>query len=863
MEVIISHAAADFDALASMVAASKLYPRAVMYFTSSPSYNVREFLNLYKDYFSVEDPKKIKKLDITKMIVTDTSIPDRLGEFKDFVTNPQIEVHIYDHHCPTAESVEGDENYIKRCGSTVTILLKKIREKKIPITPLEATLFALGIYEETGSLTFSYTTKEDIDTVSYLLTKKANLKIISDYIHHSLDNIQMKLLNALLNNSKVKTFKGYKVLTARAKTSEFVEELSMVVHRMVDIEAVDIVFALIKMKDKVFIIGRSKQPEIDISEILSSMGGGGHPAAASAVVKKITIDKCEKELLRAVEKHLKPHITAKDIMSSPVRYVDLEEDKIILDAQKSLLKFGHSALIILKNKKLAGILTRHDIDKSIHHGLGSAKIEDYMLKVVITADPSAPLNKLQKLMAEHDIGRIPIVKEGRVVGIVTRNDILTALHGISFRKPSEGYSNIAHLELLPPGMRTILKKCTSIADKLGVNIFLIGGFVRDLILNIENLDLDLVVEGDGILFAQALAKATKSKIITHEKFKTAIVFTKYCKVDIASTRVEFYTRPAALPVVWGSTIKQDLYRRDFTINALAVQLNKDGFGKIIDYFGGQRDLKDGIIRVLHNLSFIEDPTRIFRAIRFEQRYHFKMDGNTENLLIKALHGDIFNEVTNERIREEIILILSEEKPLPALKRMSHLNILKVIHKNICLNEKIINSLQEAAVLIIEYKKLITRKKALKWVIYLMILLGQLKSHEVEEISLKFKLPLEIAKKIRMDKSRAAYLIKRLSQKEIKKSEIYRLLNSLSAEALIYLMVRSNMRPVKQKIEMHLNLLSKIKFIVTGNDLTKWGYDPGPFYKEALTALEDAQINGIIKTKEEAREYLKKGLGTGD
>lgn len=862
MEVIISHVAADFDALASMVAASKLYPRAVMYFASSPTYNVREFLNLYKDYFNVEYPKKIKKLDITKMIVTDTSIPDRLGEFKEFFTNPQVEVHIYDHHSPTAESVEGDENNIKHYGSTVTILVKKIREKKIPITPLEATLFALGIYEETGSLTFSYTTKEDIDTVSYLLTRKANLKIISDYIHHSLDNIQMKLLNTLLNNAKIKTFKGYKVLTACAKANEFVEEMSMVVHRMVDIEAVDIVFALVKMKDRVFIIGRSKQPEIDISEILSKMGGGGHPAAASAVVKKTTIDKCEKELLKIVEKHLKPHITAKDIMTSPVRYIDLDEDKIILDAQKSLLKFGHSALIILKNKKLAGILTRHDIDKSIHHGLGSAKIEDYMLKVVITADPSTPLNKLQKLMAEHDIGRIPIVKEGRVVGIVTRNDILTALHGISFKKPSEGYSNIAHLELLPPDMRQILKKCTSIADKLGVNIFLIGGFVRDIILNIGNLDLDLVVEGDGILFASELAKSTKSKIITHEKFKTAIVFTKHCKVDIASTRVEFYTRPAALPVVWGSTIKQDLYRRDFTINALAVQLNKDGFGKIIDYFGGQRDLKDGIIRVLHNLSFIEDPTRIFRAVRFEQRYHFKMDNNTENLLIKALHSNIFNEITNERIREEIILILSEEKPLPALKRMSHLNILKVIHKNICLNEKIINSLQEATILIIEYKKLITRKKALKWVIYFMILLSQLKSPEIEEISLKFKLPLETAKKIQMDKSRAAYLIKRLSQKEIKKSEVYRLLNYLSTEALIYLMVRSNIRTVKQKIEMHLNLLNNIKFIVTGNDLTKWGYEPGPFYKEALAAIEDAQINGIIKTKEEAREYLK-GIGHGE
>lgn len=857
MEVIISHISADFDSLASMVAASKLYPQAQLYFASSPSQNVREFLSLYKDYFNIEYPKKVKKLNPTKMIVVDTSIPDRLGDFKEFFTDPQVEVHIFDHHRPTAESVEGDKNYVEIVGATITILLRKIREKKIPITALEATLFALGVYEETGSLTFSQTTKQDVEAIAYLLGKKANLKVVSDYIHHSLNDNQLKILNLLLKSPTAKNIKGFKVLIAKAHAREFIEELSLVVHRMVDIEGVDVVFAIINMKNRVFIIGRSKQPEIDISNILTDFGGGGHANAASAVVKNMDAKTCEQELLKILQDKLKPALSAKDIMSEPLRYINLEEEKTILDAHKALVKFGHSGLVILKDEKLAGILTRHIIDRAIHHGLGNAKIEDYMIKNFASADVDTSLSALQAMMAEHDIGRIPIFKKGKLTGIVTRTDILTALHGAKFKKLPHDYEVQANLEKLAPNMHKLFKICSAVAEKLSLNIFLVGGFVRDLLLGIENLDIDIVVEGDGILFAENLAAQTRSKLITHDKFKTAIVFTKHYKVDIASTRVEFYTRPAALPTVWESSLKQDLYRRDFTVNALAVQINRRGFGKIMDYFGGARDLKDGMIRVLHNLSFIEDPTRIFRAIRFEQRYNFKMEHHTEELLVNALHRDIFSSITNERIREEIILILSEEKPALALRRMAHLNILKVIHKDICFNEKINHSLEEAESLILKYKKILEDEKSQNWVIYFMILVSQLTTEKIRQVAQRFRLSLEIAKKIEFDKVTSSNLIRKLANPKILKSEIYRLLNSLSIEQLVYLMSRTTMMSVRQKIALYFAKLKNTKFIATGDDLTSWNYTPGPYYKKAIQALSDAQLDGIIKNKKEARQYLEK------
>ncbi|MFH1454288.1 MAG: CBS domain-containing protein [Armatimonadota bacterium] len=856
MEVIISHVTADFDSLASMVAASKLYPQARLFFTSTPSQNVREFVHLYKDYFNIEYPRKVKNLEISKLIVVDTSLPDRVGAFKEFFISPLVEVHIYDHHPPAPESIQGDENYIEVLGATVTMLARKIREKKIPITPLEATLFALGIYEETGSLTFSHTTKEDVETVAYLLSKKANLKVISEYIHHSLSDPQIKLLNSLIVNSHVKHVRGFKILIARAHAKEFIDEISLVVHRLVDIEGVDIVFTLIKMKDKILIIGRSKQPEIDLSRILAPLGGGGHPNAASVVIKHKQMKTAEKRLYDTLEKELKPTIMAKDIMSSPVRYINLEEDKTIADAQKAIVRFGHSGLVILKDRRVAGIITRHDIDKAIHHGLANASIEEFMLKDVVTANPYTSLNTLQRIMTDHNIGRLPIIEDGIIKGIVTRTDILTTLHGMHIKAGRHWHDTKTNIEQLPLNMQKLFKTCSKIADMLGINIFLAGGFVRDLLLGIENLDIDIVVEGDGVLFAGELGKALKAKVITHEKFKTAIVFTKHCKVDVASTRVEYYTRPAALPHVWATSIKQDLYRRDFTINALAVQLNKKGFGSLLDFFGGQNDLKDGIVRVLHNLSFIEDPTRIFRAVRFEQRYHFKMDHHTEELLLNALKSNIFDQLTGERIRDEITLILSEEKPVPALKRMAKLNILKVIHKDIFLNQKLVATLQEATALMIKYKKILKKENAKKWIIYFMILVSQLSSEKIDEVAKRFKFSIEEVRKRKLDKDTASLLIRKLSSKTITKSQIYRLLSPLAIEALIYIIARTNFISVRHRIVYFLSHLKNIKFFVTGNDLIKWNYTPGPFFRKALTALEDAQIDGIIKDKKEARKYLK-------
>src|SRR4030043_2190778 len=231
-------------------------------------------------------------------------------------------------------------------------------------------------------------------------------------------------------------------------------------------------------------------------------------------------------------------------------------------------------------------------------------------------------------------------------------------------------------------IQNLFKAISDTARELKYRAYLVGGMVRDLLLGKQNFDIDIVVEGDGIIFARKLSEILSARIDSYEKFKTAVLILKNGQhIDIASARVEYYEKPAALPDVEMGSIKQDLARRDFTINTLALSLNKNDFGTILDFFGGRKDITAKRIKVLHKLSFIEDPTRIFRAVRFEQRLGFKMDSQTEKLAISAIEMNIVSELLGIRIRDELISILNEEKPWKALRRLYELGALKKIGIN--------------------------------------------------------------------------------------------------------------------------------------------------------------------------------------
>ncbi len=870
MEVIISHQSTDFDSLAAMVAAKKIYKDALLVFTGAVERNVRKFISIYGDLIEITPFKKIRIEEITKLIIVDTRIKRRIGPFVNVLKKRDLEIHIYDHHPSTADDIKGDLNVIEEVGATTTIILKKLKEMNIEISPVEATLFALGIYEDTGSLTFSTTTIDDINSISYLFDRGIKLKVVANFINVGLSLTQKKLLNQLLLSSKEISCKGIHINMARAEAKNYTEGLALLTHRLIEIENSDVFFTIVKMADRIYIVGRSRINSVDVDEILKELGGGGHFQAASAVVKDLSLDELEEKLIKILERKVKVGIIAKNIMSSPVKTVNTLTS--IEETKKILLRYGHNGIPVVEEGELKGIITMQEVNKAKQHGLGKELVSKYMSDQVISVKLNTPLTEIQELMINYDIGRVLVInQEDKLVGIVTRTDLIRNLYGeghipkrsfstyVETSRKMERKKQIKLIEkIFPKRVRNVLSKIGKIGDGLYFPVFMVGGIVRDLFLGIKNYDLDIVVEGDGIKFARELSKDLGGRIKSHEKFRTAIVIlADGFKIDVATARREFYEYPAAFPKVELSSIKKDLYRRDFTINAMAIQLNQKYFGKLIDFFGGQRDLNIGTIRVLYNLSFVEDPARIIRAIRFEQRYNFKMDKTTEGFLKKAIDDKLLSRLRKKRVTEELILILKEENPLKSLKRMEKLGALQYILPNVELNEETIKRLNNIKDNYNFWKDNIPDEKIELWMIYFCCLIRNLKISHIQRIYKKIIFKQKSLDKINYCYSNLDQIIKMISQKNnISPSTIYLKLKGVPNEVLFLAVAESDTSIAKERINNYFKKYIKESLYISGKELKELQVKPGPIYSNILNKLLYAQLDGEVKNKSDEIQFVK-------
>ncbi|MBC8499591.1 MAG: CBS domain-containing protein, partial [Candidatus Atribacteria bacterium] len=870
MEVIISHQSTDFDSLASMVAAKKIYKDALLVFTGAVERNVKKFISIYGDLIEITPLKKIKIEDITKLIIVDTRIKRRIGTLGNVLKKRDLEIHIYDHHPATSDDIKGDLNVIEEVGATTTILLKKIKEMNLEISPIEATLFALGIYEDTGSLTFSTTTSDDINSVSYLFEKGIKLKVVANFINIGLSLSQKKLLNQLLLSSKEIFCKGIRINIAKAEIKNYLEGLALLTHRLIEIENSDVFFTVVKMLDRAYIVGRSRTSSVDVDEILKELGGGGHFQAASAVVKDLTLNELEKELINILERKVKVEMVANDIMSSPVKTVDSLTS--IDETNKVLLRYGHNGIPVVEEGKLKGIITMQEVNKAKQHGLGKELVSKYMSNQIISVKLNTPIAEIQELMINYDIGRVLVVnEENNLIGIITRTDLIRNLYGDSnipkrsfstYIETSSKIEREKQIELIkkifPGRVQNILNKIGEIGDRLNYPVFMVGGVVRDLFLGIKNYDIDIVVEGEGIKFARDLSRDLKGRIKSHEKFGTAVVIlTDGFKIDIATARREFYEYPAAFPKVELSSIRKDLYRRDFTMNAMAIQLNQKYFGKLIDFFGGRKDLRLGIIRVLYNLSFVEDPARIMRAIRFEQRYNFRMDKSTEDFLKKAIDDKLLSRLRKKRVAEELILILHEENPLKSIKRMDELEALKYILPEVEFDEDTIERLNKVKNNYDFWKGNIPDEKIQLWMIYFCCLIKKLEKIQVQRIFKRLILKHKFADTVNYIYLNLDQTVRFISQKnEILPSSIFIKLKSLSNEILFLAMMESNNDIAKERIVNYFNKFKKESVYISGEELKKLKIEPGPIYSQILNRLLYARLDGEVKNKENEIKFVQ-------
>ena len=422
-----------------------------------------------------------------------------------------------------------------------------------------------------------------------------------------------------------------------------------------------------------------------------------------------------------------------------------------------------------------------------------------------------------------------------------------------------------YLDKIPQEIRDVINKIRDIAAKRNTPAYLVGGLVRDLILGVKNLDLDIVVEGDGIGLAQDFADSLAARITVHRQFGTATVFVKPgLKVDFSSSRQEHYPSPGHLPVVRTGSLKDDLFRRDFTINAMAIGL-KDS--RLVDYFGGLNDLRHKVIRVLHPLSFIDDPTRILRAVRFEQRYNFKIEPGSLKFLRQAVRLKMLGRIHPHRTRDDLILMLKEKEPIKEIKRIEKLTGFGFILTRLKLNPKAYAFLRALKKEIGYFRKNYTQRRPLDaWVIYLIGLLGELDARTIKNICVKFGLRRGEEKRLLSYRLFQGRCVKDLSNPAIKPARIFALLEPLSYETILALRAKYNNPVFKRNITDFLDIYNGMRILVSGNDLAGLGVLPGPRYQKIFTQVLKAKLNGQVRTKEEelalTKQLLKKSLPDG-
>ncbi|TEB06712.1 Multifunctional CCA protein [Pelotomaculum schinkii] len=869
MDIITTHTNADLDALASMVAAQKLYPGSIMVFPGALLKNVEEFMALHKDTIYVRTIRDIAPELVEKLILVDTKTPSRLGKLAYLLDRPGVEVHIYDHHPRSEGDATGRFEVVEMVGATTTLLVEKIREKRLQITPVEATVLALGIYEDTGSLVFSNTTPRDAEAVAYTLANGANLAVVANFLWRPLTEEQRELLKALLVSAERYNINGIKFLIAEADLDQFVGGLDLLTHKLVDFANLEAVFTVVKMDGCVHVVARSSVPEVSVKDILGMLGGGGHPAAASAVIKNSQVADVVKLLLAAIRQKVKPPVSVADIMSSPVKTVAPET--VIEEAGRIMLRYGHTGLPVIKDEQVVGVISRRDVEKAVHHGLGHAPVKGFMTGSLVSVGPEATVAAVRELMIEHDIGRLPVLQEGKLVGIVSRTDVLRTLHGDVQSKHYKVYSeksfkyhykNIRELiyRSLPEAYITILEQVGTIANELGCRVFAAGGIVRDLLLGVESLDLDLVVEGDGVEMARALGRRYDARVRVHPKFRTAtVLFPDGRQVDVATARVEFYQHPAAMPQIETSSLHQDLYRRDFTINAMAVSLNQNDFGDIIDYFGGREDLERGLVRVLHNLSFVEDPTRLLRGVRFEKRYAMNLEPQTFALAKEAVRSKMLERVAMERVWEELKHILSEPRPGLALYRLQEIGLWDYLFPGVDYKQvrQVLDELPRSLRVIHTWD---LAEQLEPWLAYLLALLSRSDADTAGAICRRYHLGQRWTDRVHAGLSGWQDVADSLQRaQQIQMSDLARRLMPLPEEVCPLILTRLTGNAARAQLRQVLSAINYDQPSITGKDLSGMGFTPGPAFKLALDAVWQARLDGLVRTRQEelsyAREYL--------
>ncbi|HMK08812.1 MAG TPA: CBS domain-containing protein [Anaerolineales bacterium] len=873
MHLILTHEQADFDAVAALLAARLLDPQARAVLPRRVNRNVRAFLTLYGDRLPFTTHDELPPERVGRVTLVDTqSLPSLKGLEKG------AQVHVVDHHPATTGIDPTWTLHLDEVGATTTLLAEDLEAAEAQIDPVEATLLLTGIYEDTGSLSYGGTTARDVRAVAWLLDQGASLTLAADGLNQPLSAGQRLMYDRLLESAETYTIHGVPVVVAAAEAGGYGEEVSILAHKLRDLFDPAGLFVLVGLDGHVQLVARSSSDSVDVARISERFGGGGHARAAAALVRGKSLNEVRQALLALLPEVVRPVQTVGDIMSVAPQLLD--PAVTIGEAADRMRRFGHEGYPVVEDGKVIGLLTRRAVDRAAAHGLSGQPVRTVMDPGDLVAFPDDSIERLQRAMVERDWGQVPVVdrRQGHVIGIVTRTDLLRSLSGPPGGRAGPGLA--AELErALPPARRGLLRLVAQAAEARRFALYVVGGFVRDLLLHAPSVDFDLVVEGDAIAVAHDLARSFGGRVGSHRRFGTAKwlldrgearlrsalsgdeVFDGSAlpvSLDFVSARAEFYAHPTALPSVQPGSIKLDLHRRDFSINTLAIRLDGSHYGQLLDPWGGGRDLRLRQIRALHSISFIDDPTRMLRAVRLEHRLGFEIEPRTLELLGQAL--PLLHRVSGERLRGEIELILAEPHRSAMIARLQSLGLLAAIHPGLTWDTWLETRFEESSRVDMPAAWRLAARPAPDLLCLLLWTL-RLDPAQAEGVGARLREPQTTISAMRSGAEvwggRAEW------SREPRPSRIVRAFEGCPEPSLAAAwLALADDDAARRVLDGYLSRWRFVQPGIDGHRLRALGIPPGPIYGRVLADLREGWLDGAITNEAEERARLESLLGAG-
>ena len=876
MDLILTHEQTDLDGLASMLGAHLLRPEAIALLPRLINRNGKAFLRRYANELPFSDYQALPHESIKSVFLVDTQSLVTLRGM-----NEQTKVTVLDHHPRKVQIHPAWQVELHLTGACTTILVEKLRELAIPLSPIEATLMLLGIYEDTGSLTYSCTTARDAHAVAFLLEQGADLNIASIYLNPPLSNAQQQLYDRLLKDLVQLDIEGYSILVAKAIANDLNDEISTVAHKMREFLTPDGLVLLVSTRQGIRLVARSTTDNVDMAKLAIHFGGGGHKRASSALIREegrsnanITdamLSEVTRRVIETIPQIVTPSIKVSQMMSK--NPLTLSPEISAIDAAELMKRYGFEGYPVVDKKQLVGLLTRRNVDRAIAHKLNKTA-GDLMTAGSISVYPDDPISKLKDRMATSGWGQVPVLDpdSNEIIGIVTRTDLISTLNHDE-ELPTQ--AEIAEMlsDALPPARKALLRAVADEAYDQDVQAFIVGGFVRDLLLQLPSQDFDIVIEGDAMAFAEHLVQQFGGRVVAHKRFGTAKWILNHENLqhklkaseksgfstsdlpehlDLITARTEFYNKPAALPIVERSSIKMDLHRRDFTINTLALRLDGSHFGKIFDFWGGYSDLQQKQIRVLHALSFVDDATRMLRAVRFAARFNFEIEPQTLSLIEGSL--PLLAEISGARLTHEFELIFNERNAAEMLRQLGSLGILDAIDPALPWDDVCIYRLIDGLLDLAKAEKPVSPDEKLQilWCLWLM----DLQPKALETIGLRLRLSTKLLGWITQTRALWQLLPTLTGQRPSQVTQQLENYHTIPMRAVFSVCKQAESRQI---LELYEHEYRHVRPFTTGNDLRALGLPPSPQYEVILSSLKNAWLDGEIQSEGEEKVLLQKLL----